>query len=377
VIDLRIAIGSQLSKHSAETTLTLQELITNMQSSGMSKDSIRSVLLEDLSSGGRLFGNYRNQVKNTVKSGVNMAANQSSRTTFEEAGIKEYKWISSGGKSVCPDCERRHGDIGDMDFWTNVGLPQSGFSLCRFACNCQLVPITYKGEDLDKPLLKDPPKKPLVAFRPKRSNVVLRGYSNAYKAMSKYITQVDFKLKGAVDAYVHGSHKLVNPILRGNFAKTSQGANYKKIGSYKSKVIEGKQLIQQLREFGDMAPDYIGTAYRHVGFTTYGSVGLKKGNKIINWFEENQGGVFSNKTFWSTSANSNLEYGGRGNINLDFKIKSKTGTVLNGLNNIKSKYGVSEDEILFNPNTQFKIVKTTKTVDGDGLITMNVDLEEI
>lgn len=152
--DLSLTISNQLSKVAAETTMDLEGLVSTMKQSGMSDSEIKTMLMNDLTGGGRLFGNFRNQIKNTVKTGVGISASNSSRTSFESAGITEYRWVAIGDKSVCIDCERRSGDIGSMEFWKNVGLPQSGFSICRYNCRCQLLPSNYKGEKLDKPLIK-------------------------------------------------------------------------------------------------------------------------------------------------------------------------------------------------------------------------------
>ena len=153
--DMEIIIASGLSTVSAQTTLTLQELIVAMKASGMSDEAIRAVLMEDLAVGGRLFGTFKNQVKNTVKNGVGMASNNGSRGTFESAGVKEFQWISVGDNKVCPDCKGRHGELGAMDYFRNIGLPQSGFSICQQSCRCQLLPTGYKGENLDKPLIRN------------------------------------------------------------------------------------------------------------------------------------------------------------------------------------------------------------------------------
>jgi len=158
VPDLEITIGNQLANAAAETTLTLEELIMSMKTSGMEDSAIKSVLMNDLNSGGRLFGNFRNQVKNTVKNGMGMAANESSHRTFEEAGVQKYAWVAVGDKSVCVDCERRHGEEGTMEYHRNIGEPRSGFSICQSSCRCKLVPVDYDGEDFDEPLLRDKKK---------------------------------------------------------------------------------------------------------------------------------------------------------------------------------------------------------------------------
>jgi hypothetical protein len=50
-----------------------------------------------------------------------------------------------------------------MEFFETIGLPASGFSVCTTNCRCQLLPQTYKGENLDKPLVKPKPGKDIIA----------------------------------------------------------------------------------------------------------------------------------------------------------------------------------------------------------------------
>ena len=163
---MEIIVGTQLSNVAAQTTLDIQGIVTSMQASGMSNSAIKDTLMADLTGGGRLFGNYRNQVKNTVKTGIGMAGSNASRSTFTKAGVEQFQWVSVGDGKVCPDCEPRHGEVEDLKYWELIGLPQSGFSVCQQNCRCQLVPESYKGENLDKPLIREK-KKPLSVTDPK------------------------------------------------------------------------------------------------------------------------------------------------------------------------------------------------------------------
>ena len=163
---MEIIVGTQLSNVAAQTTLDIQGIVTSMQASGMSNSAIKDTLMADLTGGGRLFGNYRNQVKNTVKTGIGMAGSNASRSTFTKAGVEQFQWVSVGDGKVCPDCEPRHGEVEDLKYWELIGLPQSGFSVCQQNCRCQLVPESYKGENLDKPLVREK-KKPLSVTDPK------------------------------------------------------------------------------------------------------------------------------------------------------------------------------------------------------------------
>ena len=126
-----------------------------MKTSGMADSAIKQALMSDLNTGGPLFGSFRNKLKNTVRNGVELSSNGSSNSTFTKAGVQEFQWVSVGDGKVCPDCEERHGETGTMEYFETIGLPASGFSVCTTNCRCQLLPQTYKGENLDKPLVKE------------------------------------------------------------------------------------------------------------------------------------------------------------------------------------------------------------------------------
>jgi len=153
--EMEIILVNEMANIAARTTLDLQGIVQSMIATGMSKQAIRDTLLADLNAGGRIFGNYRNSIKNTVKNGVGMASNLGSRSTFEKAGVKEFQWVTVGDGKVCPDCDARHGEEGTMEFFRTIGLPQSGFSVCQQSCRCQVIPKDYKGENLDKPLVRE------------------------------------------------------------------------------------------------------------------------------------------------------------------------------------------------------------------------------
>ena len=152
--DLQITIANQITTSAAQSTLSIQEVIANMRTAGMSNSAIRQTLLNDLNTGGPLFGTFRNKIKNTVKNGVELSSNDRATNQFKEAGIIMFQWVSVGDGKVCPDCADRHGEVGTLDSFETIALPASGFSVCTTNCRCQLIPESYKGENLDKPLIK-------------------------------------------------------------------------------------------------------------------------------------------------------------------------------------------------------------------------------
>lgn len=142
--DLSVILASSLATASSKTVLDLQGIITQMRTSGMSDEAIRAFLLNDLQQSGRIFGQYKNAIKNTVGHAVTFSSRVAQKEVYEAAGVQQYKWVSlsrSENKEPCPDCAEREGNVGTWEFFTNIGLPQSGFSVCQFSCKCVLEPI--------------------------------------------------------------------------------------------------------------------------------------------------------------------------------------------------------------------------------------------
>ena len=149
--ELNLKISQLFENLSLIVASNLAFRVGSMQSSGMSQKEIRSILLADLVTGGRLFGQLRNGVKRISKNAIEEAGNLAAQKIYMQKDIKQFKWITVG-KNICPDCETRHGETGDISYFSTIGLPKSGFSVCEHNCNCQLVPLEYKGENLEKPI---------------------------------------------------------------------------------------------------------------------------------------------------------------------------------------------------------------------------------
>ena len=148
-------LGSKTSKQfddlSLIVTAALLSRINSMKLSGMGTAEVRKVLIADLITGGRIFGQLRNGVKRISKNAIEEAGNIASVKKFRQKNYKEYKWITVG-RNICPDCKPRHGLTGDISYFSTIGLPKSEFSVCGTNCNCQLVPIQYQGENLEQPI---------------------------------------------------------------------------------------------------------------------------------------------------------------------------------------------------------------------------------
>ncbi len=150
---LEIIIGIKVSSAAAKTVIDLNTAIQTLKATGMSDKGIKNILQRDLKEGGVIFGTYKNAIKNTTGSAVQMASTEATRSIFEERGVKEYKWITAGG-NVCPDCLPRHNEVATYEEWEIAGLPRSGFSVCGANCGCTIVPSNYRGENLESALYR-------------------------------------------------------------------------------------------------------------------------------------------------------------------------------------------------------------------------------
>ena len=149
--DLGVKISKMFDDLALIVTSNLVSKINSMRLSGMANAEVRKVLVADLITGGRIFGQLRNGVKRISKNAIEEAGNIAAIKAFEQAGLKEFQWVTVG-RNICSDCKPRHGLEGDLGYFRSIGLPKSEFSVCGQNCNCQLVPIQYVGEKLDKPI---------------------------------------------------------------------------------------------------------------------------------------------------------------------------------------------------------------------------------
>ena len=117
--------------------VTLDEFVGAARNQGMTKEAIRATLLEDLESGGRIFGEFRRSMKATAKGAVYRVRDNAEFASF--GVITSYRWIAVL-INTCPDCLARHGQVREWEEWEGAGLPRSGQTVCGSNCKCVLLP---------------------------------------------------------------------------------------------------------------------------------------------------------------------------------------------------------------------------------------------
>lgn len=116
---------------------------------GMSEDEIVATLTRDLADNGRLTSPLRQGFKSTVNTAIEDIAQGAVFEKYPETA--QWEWIVTSS-NPCRDCLPRHGETATYDEWRELGLPRSGFSVCRENCQCVLLPKGKHTPDLDEPV---------------------------------------------------------------------------------------------------------------------------------------------------------------------------------------------------------------------------------
>ena len=116
----------------------IEREIAILRNAGVSEGAIVNILRNDLATNGRIFGEFRNTIKRGIVSATMHASRLGQDRVYGDS--LNMQWVSVGTPKICPDCEARIGEIRTWNEWEAIGLPASGFSVCKEFCYCQLIP---------------------------------------------------------------------------------------------------------------------------------------------------------------------------------------------------------------------------------------------
>lgn len=145
---VEIIIGAQAQKLIDNLLSDVQARLTTMiEGGGMTEAAAIAVLQEDLRTGGRTFGAYKNGMRNIVANSIRGATNEAILDSYRESGIELFRWVTVSG-NPCPQCDDRQGEVETLKFWQDAGFPKSGFSVCQDNCKCVLIPVGFESEQI-------------------------------------------------------------------------------------------------------------------------------------------------------------------------------------------------------------------------------------
>jgi len=137
--ELLIVLNAALSAEALKQSITLESLINRMRSQGVTNDNIKAFLLRDLREGGQIFGDFKRQIKSSIKGAVEDVSSNELIKKFPDQ--KLWDWLAIADNKICPDCLDRNGMPSQtLDFWVSIGLPRTGTTICQDNCRCDMVP---------------------------------------------------------------------------------------------------------------------------------------------------------------------------------------------------------------------------------------------
>ena len=116
----------------------LEREVALLRNAGITDAAILDILGNDLATNGRIFGEFRNTIKRGIVSAIMQASRVGADSVYGDSMM--FQWVSVGTPKICEDCVERIGEVRSWAEWEALGLPASGFSVCKESCYCQLVP---------------------------------------------------------------------------------------------------------------------------------------------------------------------------------------------------------------------------------------------
>ena len=148
---LLLAILEKASLQADLIDIQIRQQVKTMMTNGMTRIGAESTIRMDLRKGGPLYGLINNYIKSSIIEGVN----QSSRLgQYQNYDLDEgtFSWVTVSGHRICDDCQSR-ATMGERTFneWADIGLPGSGWSVCKQYCYCVLDPTGDISKNIEVP----------------------------------------------------------------------------------------------------------------------------------------------------------------------------------------------------------------------------------
>ena len=129
---------SNMAVEAQKMSLTMSQVIRQMATDGTDLAEIERVLLNDLRTGGQIFGDFRANFKSQMRYGLERTARGEVFDAHKDVEI--WVWVAIGDDKLCEDCDKRNGEKMTLDEWKSIGLPGAGTTICQDNCRCGLAP---------------------------------------------------------------------------------------------------------------------------------------------------------------------------------------------------------------------------------------------
>ena len=107
---------------------------------GITFSNTAGMLATDMAERGRVFGELRNSIKESLVEGINQSGQAGSFQAYDPEEKTIFTWVTVAGHKICHDCSPRGGQRATLKEWEEQGMPATGWSVCGGYCYCILDP---------------------------------------------------------------------------------------------------------------------------------------------------------------------------------------------------------------------------------------------
>ena len=142
-VEVRQLLDQTMSKMIYDAEIFNQRIskaVNTQSAAGVSAAVTSAALANDLANGGRIFGELRNSIKESLVEGINNSGRAGSFEAYDVNDKTLFTWVVVSGHKICHDCAPRAGQVATLEDWEKAGLPASGWSVCGGHCYCIIDP---------------------------------------------------------------------------------------------------------------------------------------------------------------------------------------------------------------------------------------------
>ena len=414
-LEVRQLLDDTMGKMIYDSEVFAQRVNKTIQTQGargIAFSNTAGMLATDMAERGRVFGELRNGIKESLVEGINQSGQAGSFQAYDPEEKTIFTWVTVAGHKICHDCSPRGGQRATLKEWEEQGMPATGWSVCGGYCYCILDPsvkisprvefekVQEKGATIKpkkdmqyyKKLYEQEKAKkigaPIISSKTQMQTKVKLPSVKGQKAPTKIIEKAPTG-KTTFKNYDKGSKEIEKYFINQEIKNASnvqimQGYSsndylyMNRVGRYwdneirlgNDMLFKHKQIINKtMNKAGDVMhlkgyedwknkftqlKEFLTKTPNYEGMT-YRGLSLKESEylKFITRFEKNK--IVESNTFWSSSASEKIAKGfsAGGYQKVLLKMKGKTGTILDGHTLHKL-----ELEVLFNAKTKFRVAST-------------------
>jgi hypothetical protein len=199
---------------------------------GIAFSSTAGILATDMAENGRIFGELRNSVKESLVEGINQSGQAGTFQAYDPDESTLFTWVTVAGHKICGDCLPRGGQRATLKEWEERGMPASGWSVCGGYCYCILDPsgkisprVNFEKVQEKGATIKPKPTPPPA---PKPTATAITGAGVALN--EKFTSANNWGNEHFVDAFTDSSEKFKKVLMQ--FPELKHISQWKKGGYF-------------------------------------------------------------------------------------------------------------------------------------------------